>query len=361
MTNNNTPDRLNERSEFERLLEEEFSPSQKNCSANEVITGIPVKITREGAFIAITGKKTESFIPANELPSLVPLVENQATEFQVVSEEGEDGQFRLSYAWTAAAKLSQEGTLVEVVAKHRNDPGLDVEIPGLGKLQAFAPKSLLGNAGSDAIKGKKLLAKIIEVTVVPAEGRRPARRRLIVSPLAAQLSFIKSLKKGQAVSAKVRRIEPTFAVVEFAGGATALVFRSEMSIYGQAEDLTAAKAEDRELEFEVTDINLADANKPSVKVSRRSILVRSRREELERSLRVGDAVSARVTHFTKDGRRAFLLVEDCLPASIDVYKLPVFAENVSDVFERNQVIRAKFIGVHEKSGNLKLSMKGIEQ
>lgn len=361
MTNNNTPDRSDERSEFERLLEEEFSPSQKNCSANEIITGIPVKITREGAFIAIAGKKTESFIPANELPSLVPLIENEATEFQVVSEEGEDGQLKLSYAWTAAAKLSQKGAVVEVIAKHRNDPGLDVEIPGLGKLQAFAPKSLLGSVGSDATKGKKLLAKIIEVAVVPAEGRRPARRRLIVSPLAAQLDSVKDLKKGQTISAKVRRIESTYAVVELGSGASALVFRSEMSIHGQPEDLSSAKAEGRELEFEVTDINLTDANKPSVKVSRRAVLVRPRREELERSLRIGDIVSARVTHFAKDGSRAFLLVEDCLPASLDAYKLPVFAENVNDVLTKHQFIRAKFIGVHEKSGNLKLSMKGIEQ
>lgn len=361
MNNNQTPGRSTERSEFERLLEEEFSPSQKNCSANEIVTGIPVKITREGAYIAIPGKKTESFIPANELPSLVPLVENETAEFQVVSDESEDGQLKLSYAWTAATKLLQEGAVVEIIAKHRNDPGLDVEIPGLGKLQAFVPKSLLGSIGSDVTKGKTLLAKILEATVVPADGRRPARRRLIVSPAAAQLSFLKELKKGQIVTAKIRRIESTYAVVEFASGATALVIRSQMSIFGQAEDLSAAKAEGRELEFEVTDIDLTNEQKPSVKVSRRAVLVRPRREQLERDLRIGDVVSARVTHFAKDGHRAFLLIEECLPASIDKFNVSVRVEDINDALERDQVILAKFTGVHEKSGNLKLSMKGVQQ
>ncbi len=382
MSKPNANDRSNERSEFERLLEEEYSPSQKNCSANEIITGIPVKITREGAFISIAGKKSESFIPANELPSLFPLVENEATEFQVVGEDGEDGQLQLSYAWTAATKLQKEGVTVEIVVKHLKErkffgddnqngkprfkyEGADVVIPALGNLQAFAPASQLGNVDFEQLKGKRLLAKITEVAVVPAQGNKQERRRLIASPLAhtrqETLSFFKGLKKGQTVSAKVRKVEPTYALAYFPNGVTALIFSSEISVFGQPEDLTQAKAEDRELEFEVTDIDLRDESKPSLKVSRRAVLARQRKAELEGSLRINDIVTARVINIPKDARGAFLLVEECLPAYIGLRGLAVYTQDANEVLSRDQVIRARFIGVHSPSGNLTLSMKGVEQ
>lgn len=365
---------FNNKSEFERLLEEEFSPSQKNCSANEIITGIPVKITREGAFISIPGKKTESFIPANELSTLLPLVENEPAEFQVLSEENEDGQLKLSYSWTAAAKLQKQGTVVEIVVKHLKEKrfaddkpgfkyeGADVVIPALGNLQAFAPASQFGDVDFAQLKGQKLAAKITEVAIVPAQGRQPAKRRLIVSPLAVQqLEYIKGLKKGDVVSARVRKIEPTYAVVYLTNGVTALIFNSEISLFGQKEDLSAAKADGKELEFEITDIDLKDESKPSLKVSRRAVLARQRKAQLETTLKVGHIVSARVTHIPKDGYGAFLLVEECIPAFIGVRQLSVFAENANDVLKKDQVVRARFVSVHEKSGNLTLSMKGIKQ
>ncbi|MBX9770683.1 MAG: hypothetical protein K2X29_04900 [Candidatus Obscuribacterales bacterium] len=382
MSKPNADGRSNERSEFERLLEEEFSPSHKNCSANEIITGIPVKITREGAFISIPGKKSESFIPANELPSLIPLVENEAAEFQVVGEESEDGQFKLSYSWTAAAKLQQEGKTVEIVVKHLKErkfydnesqgsrsrfkyDGAEVVIPALGNLQAFAPSSQLGDVDLEQLKGKKLQAKITEVAIVPAQGKRQEKRRLIVSPLAQtkeeHLSFLQGLQKGQTVTARVRRVEPTYAVVYFPNGVSALIFSSEIAIFGEQEDLSAAKAEGKELEFEVTNVDLRDKDKPSLKLSRRAILVRTRKEELQSTLRIGDIVSARVTNISKDGRSAFLLVEECLPAFLGAHKLAVYTQDVNEVLSPNQVIRARFIAVHEKTGNLTLSMKGVQQ
>ena len=378
MINNSTPDRSDERSEFERLLEEEFSPSQKNCSANDIVTGIPVKVTREGAFIAIPGKKTESFIPANELPSLQPLLENEPAEFQVLGEESEDGQLKLSYSWTVAASL--QGKSVEIIVKHLKErkffdgdktqkrfkyEGADVVIPALGNLQAFAPASQLGDLDFETLKGKTLSAKILEVAIVPAQGKASAKRRLIVSPQAlrkeAQLAFMKELTKGQIVSARVRKVEPTYALVSFANGVTALVFGGEVGLFGQPEDLSNAKAEGRELEFEVTEIDLKDERKPSLKVSRRAVLARQRKQELESQLKIGDIVTARVTNLPKDGWGAFLLVGECLPAFIGVNKLATFTRDANEVLSKDQVIRARFIGVHEKTGNLTLSMKGIKQ
>lgn len=208
---------------------------------NSIVTGVCVEYSNSGCLVDI-GAKSSAFLPELEagliipdnkdLSSIIPL--DTEMEFQIISEEDENGQLlvsikRIQYkkAWDAIRKLAEEDAVVETTVIAVNRGGAICIIEGL---RAFLPGShLAGQLPSEELVGVRLPVKFLEVNT--------ETNKLVVSNRKAVVEQqMSDLSRGDLVVGVVKALKPYGAFVEV-GGMSGLLHISQIS-YDRIEDLS---------------------------------------------------------------------------------------------------------------------------
>jgi len=220
--------------EYYRLASDHFKP----LNYGDIVNGVVVKVDRDEVLVDV-GYKAEGIIPAKEISGKkgdpIKLNPGDHVSVFVLQPENEDGHIVLSLRrarmeefWVHAVESMNTAATVEAEVKEKNKGGYIVSVLGL---RGFLPASQIGkyySANMDAIIGKKILAKVIEVD------RR--RNRLIISQKAAEEEdrakrreeALKKLNVGDVVKGIVSSLTQYGAFVDI-GGVEGLVHVSEIS------------------------------------------------------------------------------------------------------------------------------------
>jgi small subunit ribosomal protein S1 len=207
---------------------------------NSIVMGTAVEYSPSGCLVDI-GAKASAFLPeaeaglvipdSKDLSSVIPL--DVEMEFQIISEEDENGQLlvsvkRIQYkkAWEAVTKLAESDAVIEAEIIAVNRGGAICLIEGL---RAFLPGShLAGQLASDELVGQKLPIKFLEVN--------NETNKLVVSNRKAVVEQqMTDLSRGDIVSGVVKALKPYGAFVEV-GGMSGLLHISQIS-YDRIDDL----------------------------------------------------------------------------------------------------------------------------
>jgi len=207
---------------------------------NDVVKGVIVQYDNGGCIVDI-GAKASAFLPVAEaaliqeqgdsIEKLVVL--DDEMEFQIISEEDENGQLmvsvrRIQYrqAWETVSDMqgSDEVFDAEVVAVNRG--GAICLVAGL---RAFLPGShLTGMLPTEELVGQTLPLKFLEVNQ-EANKLVVSNRRAVVEQQMADLS------RGDIIDGVVKALKPYGAFVEV-GGMSGLLHISQIS-YDRIDDL----------------------------------------------------------------------------------------------------------------------------
>ncbi len=213
--------------DFENALDQQEFSSVRG----DRVRGTIVEHTREGAFVDIGGKSA-AFLPLQEA-SLRAVMDLSATlpvgesyEFMIVREENAEGQVTISLrqrllqqVWAKLKEQEEANSTLEVKVTGTNRGGVTVDVEGL---RGFIPRSQL-NEGEDldALRGKRLRAKLIEVNATTKKVVLSERR-------AEQMARMAQFSVGELVSGQVSGLKPFGAFVSF-GGTTGLLHVAQIS------------------------------------------------------------------------------------------------------------------------------------
>jgi small subunit ribosomal protein S1 len=207
---------------------------------NDIVKGVCVEYDKGGCIVDI-GAKASAYLPEAEAAllqgpgdSIEKLVQlDQDMEFQIISEEDENGQLlvsirRIQYrqAWEAVIALqeSDQSFEAEVVAVNRG--GAICLVNGL---RAFLPGShLSGMMATEDMIGTKIPLKFLEVNQ-EAQKLVVSNRKALVEQQMADLS------RGDIVMGMIKALKPYGAFVEV-GGMSGLLHISQIS-YDRIDDL----------------------------------------------------------------------------------------------------------------------------
>jgi small subunit ribosomal protein S1 len=207
---------------------------------DSIVPGVCVEYSASGCLVDI-GAKASAFLPEQEaalvipnnkeLSDIVPL--DTEMEFQIISEEDENGQLivslkRIQYkkAWEAITKLADEDAIIEAEVIAVNRGGAICLVEGL---RAFLPGShLAGQIASEDLVGQRLPLKFLEVNN-ETNKLVVSNRKAIVEQQMADLS------RGDLVTGVVKALKPYGAFIEV-GGMSGLLHISQIS-YDRIVDL----------------------------------------------------------------------------------------------------------------------------
>ena len=207
---------------------------------NDVVKGNIVQYDNGGAIVDI-GAKASAFLPTQEsslflqhgasIESIVDL--DQEMEFQIISEEDENGQLLVS-----VRRIQYRQAWEKVVAQQAEDEVFEAEVVAVNRggaiclvegLRAFLPGShLTGQLPTEDIIGQKLQLKFLEVN--------QDDNKLVVSNRRAVVEQqMSDLSRGDIIPGLVKALKPYGAFVEV-GGMSGLLHISQIS-YDRIEDL----------------------------------------------------------------------------------------------------------------------------
>lgn len=207
---------------------------------NDVVKGNIVQYDNGGAIVDI-GAKASAFLPTQEsslfleqgasIESVVDL--DQEMEFQIISEEDENGQLLVS-----VRRIQYRQAWEKVVAQQAEDEVFEAEVVAVNRggaiclvegLRAFLPGShLTGQLPTEDIIGQKLPLKFLEVN--------QDDNKLVVSNRRAVVEQqMSDLSRGDIIPGLVKALKPYGAFVEV-GGMSGLLHISQIS-YDRIEDL----------------------------------------------------------------------------------------------------------------------------
>lgn len=206
---------------------------------NAVVQGVAVEYTGSGCLVDI-GAKASAYLPEQEaallmdglgVADVVPL--ETPMEFQIISEEDENGQLlvsikRIQYkkAWDTVVALAEKDAVLEARVVAVNRGGAICLIEGL---RAFLPGShLSGQLPDENLIGQTLQLKFLEVNT-ETNKLVVSNRKAVVEQQMADLS------RGDVVNGLVKALKPYGAFVEV-GGMSGLLHISQIS-YDRIEDL----------------------------------------------------------------------------------------------------------------------------
>ena len=207
---------------------------------NSIVQGVAVEYSGSGCLVDI-GAKASAFLPEQEaalvipdgssMSDIVPL--DQPIEFQIISEEDENGQLlvsikRIQYkkAWEIVKQKAADDSVIEAPVIAVNRGGAICLVEGL---RAFLPGShLAGQLPDENLIGQTLPLKFLEVNT--------ETNKLVVSNRKAVVEQqMEDLSRGDVVSGVVKAIKPYGAFVEV-GGMSGLLHISQIS-YDHISDL----------------------------------------------------------------------------------------------------------------------------
>lgn len=207
---------------------------------NAIVKGSCIEYGNGGCIVDI-GAKASAFLPEAEAALIQPdgaeidqLVDlNSEMEFQIISEEDENGQLlvsvrRIQYraAWEKVLELQEQDAVMEAEVVAVNRGGAICLVEGL---RAFLPGShLAGQLPTDDLVGQTLQLKFLEVN--------QENNKLVVSNRKAVVEQqMADLSRGDLVTGIVKALKPYGAFVEV-GGMSGLLHISQIS-YDRIEDL----------------------------------------------------------------------------------------------------------------------------
>lgn len=222
--------------EFAKAVEE----TDYSFNRNDVVKGSIVQYDNGGAIVDI-GAKASAFLPTAESSlfidqgdSIETTVEiDQELEFQIISEEDENGQLlvsvrRIQYrqAWDKVIAQQNEDEVFEAQVVAVNRGGAICLVEGL---RAFLPGShLTGQLPTEDLIGQTLPLKFLEVN--------QEDNKLVVSNRRAVVEQqMSDLSRGDIIPGMVKALKPYGAFVEV-GGMSGLLHISQIS-YDRIEDL----------------------------------------------------------------------------------------------------------------------------
>jgi len=207
---------------------------------NSIVKGQCIQYEPKGVIVDI-GAKASAFLPEAEaaliqpvgsiVDDLVPL--NEELEFQIISEEDENGQLmvsirRIQYrsAWETILQMQADDAILEAEVVSVNRGGAICLVEGL---RAFLPGShLAGKMATEELIGEKLPLKFLEVN--------QENNKLVVSNRKAVVETqMADLSRGDLVEGTVQALKPYGAFIEV-GGMSGLLHISQIS-YDRIEDL----------------------------------------------------------------------------------------------------------------------------
>jgi len=222
--------------DFDKAVEE----TVYSFNRNDVVKGSIVQYDNGGAIVDI-GAKASAFLPTAEsslfladganIESTVEL--EQELEFQIISEEDENGQLlvsvrRIQYrqAWEKVLAQQTEDEVFEAQVVAVNRGGAICLVQGL---RAFLPGShLTGQLPTEELIGQTLPLKFLEVN--------QEDNKLVVSNRRAVVEQqMSDLSRGDIIPGVVKALKPYGAFVEV-GGMSGLLHISQIS-YDRIEDL----------------------------------------------------------------------------------------------------------------------------
>jgi len=207
---------------------------------NDVVKGTIVQYENGGAIVDI-GAKASAFLPTQEsslflaqgasIESCVDL--EQELEFQIISEEDENGQLMVS-----VRRIQYRQAWEKVIAQQTEDEVFEAEVVAVNRggaiclvqgLRAFLPGShLTGQLPTDELVGQTLPLKFLEVN--------QEDNKLVVSNRRAVVEQqMSDLSRGDIIPGIVKALKPYGAFVEV-GGMSGLLHISQIS-YDRIEDL----------------------------------------------------------------------------------------------------------------------------
>jgi small subunit ribosomal protein S1 len=223
--------------DFDKAVEETSYSFERNA----IVKGVCVEYDQSGGCIVDIGAKASAFLPfaeaaliqnpGDDIDDLVSL--DQEMEFQIISEEDENGQLlvsirRIQYraAWDKIIELQAADEVLEAEVVSVNRGGAICLVEGL---RAFLPGShLTGQLPTEDLIGQTLPLKFLEVNQ-EANKLVVSNRKAVVEQQMADLS------RGDLVSGMVKALKPYGAFVEV-GGMSGLLHISQIS-YDRIEDL----------------------------------------------------------------------------------------------------------------------------
>jgi small subunit ribosomal protein S1 len=207
---------------------------------NDVVKGTVVQYDNGGCIVDI-GAKASAFLPVAEssliqdqgdtIETLVDL--EQEMEFQIISEEDENGQLLVSIR-----RIQYRQAWEKVIAQQADDEVFEAKVVAVNRggaiclvagLRAFLPGShLTGQLPTEDLIGQTLPLKFLEVN---QEDNKlvVSNRRAVVEQQMADLS------RGDIINGIVKALKPYGAFVEV-GGMSGLLHISQIS-YDRIEDL----------------------------------------------------------------------------------------------------------------------------
>ena len=205
---------------------------------NSVVEGTVVEYAGSGCLVDI-GAKASAFLPNQEaaLDQDIPVEEavplDTTMEFQIISEEDENGQLivsvkRIQYqkAWDAVEALAEQDGVMEAKVVAVNRGGAICLVEGL---RAFLPGShLAGRLPDEDLVGQTLELKFLEVN-------RENNKLVVSNRKAVVEQQMSDLSRGDVVSGMVKALKPYGAFVEV-GGMSGLLHISQIS-YDRIDDL----------------------------------------------------------------------------------------------------------------------------
>lgn len=223
---------------------EDFQDAVLNTSysfeRDAIVKGVCVQYEPKGVIVDI-GAKASAYLPEAEAALIQPLGSevsdlvnlNEELEFQIISEEDENGQLlvsirRIQYrsAWDTILELQKNEAILEAEVVSVNRGGAICLVEGL---RAFLPGShLAGKMATDDLIGQVLPLKFLEVN--------QENNKLVVSNRKAVVETqMADLSRGDLVEGTVQALKPYGAFIEV-GGMSGLLHISQIS-YDRIEDL----------------------------------------------------------------------------------------------------------------------------
>mmetsp|Transcript_1924 Transcript_1924/g.2921 ORF Transcript_1924/g.2921 Transcript_1924/m.2921 type:complete len:394 (-) Transcript_1924:58-1239(-) len=214
--------------------------TEYSFNRNDVVKGTIVQYENGGAIVDI-GAKASAFLPTQEsslflaqgasIETTVDL--EQELEFQIISEEDENGQLMVS-----VRRIQYREAWNKVIAQQTEDEVFNAEVVAVNRggaiclvqgLRAFLPGShLTGQLPTDELVGQTLPLKFLEVN--------QEDNKLVVSNRRAVVEQqMSDLSRGDIIPGVVKALKPYGAFVEV-GGMSGLLHISQIS-YDRIEDL----------------------------------------------------------------------------------------------------------------------------
>lgn len=223
--------------DFEKAVAE----TEYSFERNAIVKGTTIQFDPTGGCMVDIGAKASAYLPFQEaalvtdqgvdIDDLISL--DQEYEFQIISDEDENGQLlvsirRIQYraAWEKVTALQADDAVMEAEVVAVNRGGAICLVEGL---RAFLPGShLTGQLPTEDLIGQKLPLKFLEVNQ-EANKLVVSNRKAVVEQQMADLS------RGDLVQGLVKALKPYGAFVEV-GGMSGLLHISQIS-YDRIENL----------------------------------------------------------------------------------------------------------------------------